>query len=196
MNTDQPTGNQGPSSNIHRALCDLILDADEAEVDRIIIAFRQDPQQLEKEGRETLQTTLNDLRPKIIPLPGNDLLSSQIDASRPHQGFGRFVQMFRRREELSIEELSKKADVSAAELRQIEGETGQMPKPRTLFQLERFFKLPPDSLGKFSGAVICGSTTTSDDKLLRFAACSDGMGKLSKDEKHLLAQFVKHLAEK
>ncbi len=193
MNYDQPAGSQGNSPDIHRAVCDLILDADATEIDRIIVAFRQNPQEFATEGQHVIGDALAAAETKIISLPGCPTPPGQT----AREGFGRLVQMFRRREELSIVELAQRADVSAAELHQIEQCSSYLPKPRTLFQLEHFFGLSPDSLGRLSGAIV--DTDIKDDAseaLLRFAACADGMGKLTREEKHLLAQFVSFLARR
>lgn len=105
--------------------------------------------------------------------------------------------MFRRRAALSIAELAAKADVSEEELHRIEQQSDHLPKPRTLFQLERFFGLSPDSLGRLSGVIVdTGAQDDASEVLLRFAACADGMGKLTREEKHLLAQFVSFLARR
>ncbi len=192
-NSDQPTGSQGFPPDIHRAFCDLILDADEAEIDRIIVAFRQDPQECAAESKRVVNAALAAPEAKIIPLPGSPPPPAQAD----RKGFGRLVQMFRRREELSIAELAERADVSADELHQIEQQAGYLPKPRTLFQLEHFFGLAPDFLGRLSGVIVDAETNDdAGEELLRFAACADGMGKLTRDEKYLLAQFVSHLARR
>lgn len=192
-NHDQPAGSQGNPPDIHRAFCDLILDADETEIDRIIVAFGQDPQKFAAQSQRVIRDALTAPEQKVIPLPG---ISDPPDAG-PRRGFGRLIQLFRRREELSIVELAKRADISAAELSQIEQQTDYLPKPRTLFQLEHFFGLAPDLLGRIAGVIIDnGTQDEADEHLLRFAACAEGIGKLTKQEKHLLTQFVSFLAQR
>ncbi len=193
MNHDQSADSQENSPNVHRAFCELILEAGEAEVDAVIRAFNRDPQQLSDEAKRTIEAALAASEAKIIPF-GSYSPPDHVVEGQPDQGFGRLMQMLRRRENLKIEELSKKADISVNEIHLIEESPGYLPKPRTLFQLERFFKLPTDSLARFSGVIIKKDREHEAERF-RFAACSNGMGKLTKDEKDLLAQFVKHLSE-
>ena len=61
--------------------------------------------------------------------------------------------MLRRREQLSADELAQEARVNASELRRIELDPTFDPNPRTIFQLEQYFKLSSRSLVVLSGAV-------------------------------------------
>ena len=190
INSDQPTGSSGTPPDLHRAFCDLIHEADEAELDHLLVAFHQEPPEAAESPR-AVHDALATPASKIIPLPGPQSSPTQVT----RRGFGRLVRMFRCREELTVVELAKRADVSAAELSQIEQQPDYLPKPRTLFQLERFFGLPPDFLGRVSGVIVdARAKRETHAQLLPFAACADDLGKLTEDEKHLLNQFVAYLA--
>ena len=109
--------------------------------------------------------------------------------------FGTLVELSRRKRKLTVEQLAEKTRVDVGELVAIESkQSGYVPKPRTIHQLAAFFQLPEQGLMKLSGAVI-----SRDEKLrsavLRFAAKSAGLDKLTKGEEELLHEIVKVLSE-
>ena len=108
-----------------------------------------------------------------------------------HRGLGTLLQMLRRREQLSIDELAQSANVSEVELRQIETDPSFDPNPRTIFQLEQYFKLDERSLVILSGAVHVENRIR--EEAVRFAANSENIHGLTKEERKLLNQFVKFL---
>ena len=67
-------------------------------------------------------------------------------------------------------------------------------KPRMVHQLSDVFKIPERSMMTLAGAMVA-----NDDRIEqaaeRFAAMSDDMSKLTREERKLLNDFVKFLAE-
>ena len=110
-----------------------------------------------------------------------------------HRGLGALLQMLRRRERLSIDELAQNARVDASELRRIELDPAFDPNPRTIFQLEQYFKLPERSLVVLSGAVRVDDNVR--EEAVRFAASSDQISGLTREQRKHLNQFVKFLRE-
>lgn len=110
-----------------------------------------------------------------------------------HKGLGTLVLMLRRKERLSLEELATRARIDARELQQIEGDLAFEPNPRTVYQLERFFRLPERSLVLLSGAVRVDPAVR--DEALRFAASAKGIKDLTREEMKLLHRFVRFLKD-
>lgn len=113
---------------------------------------------------------------------------------RLKEAFGVFIHQLRRREKISIVDLSVKARVDEDEIRKIENDPHHKPRPRTIHQLAEFFKVPERSLMKLSGA-----TVTLDhmfqEEAFRFAAKSDGMSKLTHSEQKALNEYIRFLAD-
>jgi transcriptional regulator with XRE-family HTH domain len=105
------------------------------------------------------------------------------------EAFHRVVQMLRRSRGLTIDELSQKTNIDRAELAALERNPGYRPSPLTLHRLGQFFELPDRKL-----AVLAGASREVPDDLrqhaLRFAAQSASFSKLTKEEEHVLDDFV------
>jgi hypothetical protein len=108
--------------------------------------------------------------------------------------FSRLISMKRREEELTIEQLSERADVDAVELFAIEENLTRAPEPRVVSKLARALQLPSGKLMQLAGHL-----HVQDAKLpgaaLRFAAQSGSLEKLSSREKTLLHEFVNAMSE-
>lgn len=120
--------------------------------------------------------------------------SDDLESVKLKEAFGFFVRQLRRREQLSVAELSEKARIEEVEVRGIEQDPRYVPRPRTIHQLSVVFKVPERSLMKLSGA-----TKTRDslfqEEAYRFAAKSDGMVKLSSEEQRELNRYIKFLSD-
>lgn len=112
-----------------------------------------------------------------------------------HKGLGILLQMLRRRDGISEESLAAKAQIDIEEIRRVEYDPAYTPKPRTVYQLENFFRLPERSLTILAGAAHKRDKEL-EEEVLRFAAHSKDLGKLSHDEHKLLRDFVRFLASK
>lgn len=167
-------------TKMNRALRDLLLEASEDELRDALADGGEDFDALAARGKAAARRALSHTH----NVAGIEDL---------HRGLGALVQMLRRRDRLSVDELARKARVDAAELRRIELDPMFDPNPRTIFQLERHFKLPERSLVVLSGAVQVDEDVR--EEAVRFAASSDDISGLSKEQRKLLNHFVKFLRE-
>lgn len=108
------------------------------------------------------------------------------------QAFGVLVRQLRRQKQWTVDELAKRARVDAEDLRQIERDPHFRPRPRVVHQLAEVFGMPERSLMKLSGATITQDNGFQEEAM-RFAAKSDDMSKLSRDEQRALNDYVKYL---
>ena len=117
-------------------------------------------------------------------------LNRPVTASPPV--FGRLIALLRKEKGLTIADLAQRARVDEQELRRIEAEIETEPKPRTVTQLAEVFGVLPKSLAR-----VANLTRSVDDQLVEgavtFAACSEHMDKLSKEQKRALHKFVRLL---
>lgn len=165
------------------ALREILLDMPEGELRDVVAESGQDFAHLASRGRAAVERALKKCA----------LESGQIE--QLHRGLGALVIMLRRREQLSQERLAVQARIDPIELRRIETDTRFTPGPRTIAHLEDFFKLKPRSLAILAGSVHVQRGEELTAEVQRFAAMASGMAKLSKEEKRLLATFVKQLNE-
>lgn len=110
------------------------------------------------------------------------------------QAFGVLVRQLRRQKQWTVDELAQRARVDAEDLRQIERDPQYRPRPRVVHQLAAVFGMPERSLMKLSGATITQDNGFQEEAM-RFAAKSDDLSKLSRDEQRALNDYVKYLIE-
>ena len=165
---------------VSRALRDIIMDSSEQEIREALIGSGENFEALVAEGCVAFQRALANVE-------------NNEDLPDLRRGLGMLIQLLRRRERLSVDELANKARVNAAELRRIERDATFEPHPRTIFQMERHFQLPPRVLVILSGAVRVGNEVR--EEALRFAAISENISELSREEREILNRFVKFLQE-
>ncbi len=93
-----------------------------------------------------------------------------------------------------MEQLADQADVDLAELLAIENAEGSTPGHRTIFQLAQVLRVKVPPLLELAGLV-----TTRSEKLtnsaVRFAARSEPMDALTKEEEEALNWFVDELTK-
>lgn len=173
--------NEPDRIKVNRALRDILLEASEDELREVFVATGEDLDSLAARGRDAVLRALADTR-------------DATEVQDLHRSFGALLQMLRRREQISVDELSRKARIDAAELRRIDLDPKFVPNPRTIFQLEQYFKLPPRSLVVLSGAVYVDNDVR--EEAVRFAAASSqNISGLTREERKLLNRFVKFLRE-
>jgi len=165
---------------INRALREILLEASEDEMREALAGTGQDLESVAAMGRELVQGAL-----KSTPDSG--------DLKDLHRSLGVLLQMLRRRDRVTVDQLASKARIDVEELRQIELDPTFDPNPRTVFQLERYFDLPAKSLAVLSGAVRVASEVR--EECVRFAASSEGISELTRGERKLLNRFVRFLQE-
>jgi transcriptional regulator with XRE-family HTH domain len=111
---------------------------------------------------------------------------------RLKHAFGVLIRNLRLTKELTLESLAESATIDKDELRLIENDPHYETRPRTVFQLASFFEMKPQQMMKISGA-----SQILDDELeeetLKFAAKSDGVSSLNKEEQQILNEYVKFL---
>lgn len=106
------------------------------------------------------------------------------------QGLGAMLAMLMRREGLSDDELADRAGVEVDELRRIRLDPEYVPSPRTIYRLECFFELPSRGIAILTGAVRVADDASFRRDVHRFAAQSASIGKLTREERRLLNEFV------
>ncbi len=111
------------------------------------------------------------------------------------EAFGVLVRQLRRQKQWTLDELAKQARVDVEDLRQIERDPHHRPRPRVVHQLATVFGVPERSLMKLSGATIT-KDHDFEEEAMRFAAKSDDMSKLSREEQRALNDYVKYLVER
>lgn len=120
-------------------------------------------------------------------------LSPEQESSR--LAFGKLINLSRRKKGLRIDELADRAKVDLVEIVEIEKNPGFIPEVRTVFQLAQVLGLSNERLLQLSG-----NTDVRDSSLgqeaIRFAALSESVEKLNKDEQRALEEFVKFLGER
>lgn len=166
--------------NLKRALRDLLLEASEVDLREALNESSENFDQLAARGLAAAQRALR----------AHDDADQVRDL---HRGLGALIRLLRRDSELSTDELAKRARIDASELRCIESDPSFDPYPRTIIQLEQYFKLPARSLVSLSGAVRVEHDV--QEEAIRFAASSEDMSELTRAEKRLLNRFVKYLRE-
>ena len=108
--------------------------------------------------------------------------------------FGLYVQLKRKEKGLTRADLASRAKIDEEELRSIERDAHHIPRPRTVTQLASFFRDDVKKLMRLSG-VIQGRDEALEQAALKFAAMSDDLARLDKEERALLNEFVKLLKE-
>jgi hypothetical protein len=120
-------------------------------------------------------------------------ISTAVDETRI--AFGRFVHLMRRQRGFSIEKLADEAALDLAELVSIEENLDYTPEPRTVYQLARTFKVPQQGLMQLAGLAVANDVGLRQEAV-RFAARSESIQKLSREEKSALDAFVAVLSQR
>lgn len=108
--------------------------------------------------------------------------------------FGRFVNLMRRRRGFSMEQLAQVADLDASELLVIEDDLHYVPGPRTVFKLAETFEIPQRRLMQLAG-LATASDAGFRQEAVRFAARSEAVHKLTREESSALEAFIVVLSE-
>ena len=107
---------------------------------------------------------------------------------------GRFINLMRRQNNLTIHQLAEKADIDIGELLAIEKETAHMPEPRTVYQLAQVFGVSDQKLMGLSG-LLRPKDVSYVEEAVRFAAQSESIEKLNDLELEALNGFIAVLSE-
>jgi HTH-type transcriptional regulator, competence development regulator len=109
--------------------------------------------------------------------------------------FGRFVNLMRRQRALSIEALAENADLDIGELISIEDNLQFKPEPRTVFRLALAFGVSQQRLMQLAG-LASATDAQFRQEAVRFAARSEPVQKLSKEENAALEAFIAVLSQR
>lgn len=165
---------------IHRGLRSIFMEASEDELHEAFVGAEEAFEVLAAEGKAAADRA-------IAEVTG----AASIEDLR--RGLGALIQMLRRRQRLSVEKLAENARIAASDLHRIEHDPKFDPSPRTIFQLEEYFDLDERTLVVLSGAVHVDDTVR--EEAVRFAASSEAIQDLTREERKLLNQFVRFLSK-
>lgn len=166
------------------------LEASEREIDEVIHSVNEDPEYLLNKADWAIKGALEKAS-KIQSEIANEVVT---ETKALHKGLQALVKLLRRNQGFNEVELAEAARVDVEEIMKIEQDINYSPSPRTIFQLEEFFKLEPRTLVLVSGAITKHSSDFTNE-VLEFAANSKEMGKLTREEKKLLNEFVRFLSK-
>lgn len=108
--------------------------------------------------------------------------------------FGRFVNLMRRRQGFSLEDLADVAGLDAGELLVIEDDVYYVPEPRTIYKLAMTFGVSQQRLMQLAGLTVANDAGFRQEAV-RFAARSESVQKLTPEESSALEVFVAVLSE-
>lgn len=109
--------------------------------------------------------------------------------------FVKLLQLKRREHTLSVEKLAERADLDVEELLRIETDESYTPNPFAVHKLAQYFKLPERPLMALAG-LLKVKDAQFQQQAVRFAARSEPVEKLSKEEHRALEEYVKFLCER
>lgn len=121
-----------------------------------------------------------------------------VEASPTHSSniaFGRFVQLMRRKNRLTVEKLAEAAKVDITEIIEIEEDARYVPEPRTVYQLAQQFRISVSKLMEVAGLTQAKDNWLSNEAV-RFAARSESVEELNDVERAALDAFVTVLSER
>ena len=131
----------------------------------------------------------------IDPVFDNDPVTTDTSGEEgPNVAFGRFVNLMRRRKNMSLEQLANDADVDMADLVEIETDPHHKPELRTAYQLANFFQVSRVGLMQVAGLAASKDSTLFDEGV-QFAARSEPTAELTPEEGAALEAFVAVLSE-
>lgn len=108
--------------------------------------------------------------------------------------FSKFVNLMRRRRGYSLEQLAQIANLDASELLVIEDDVHYVPTPRTVYMLARTFAVSQQRLMQLAGLTAANDAALREEAV-RFAARSESVQKLSREESAALEAFVAILSQ-
>ena len=107
----------------------------------------------------------------------------------------RFVELSRRKRNLTQAQLAKAADIDLEELEGIEKDIHFLPETRTLYQLAKVFDVSQQKLMGLSGLTVPKDISYVEEAV-RYAARSESLSKLTPDEQAALDGLIAVLSEK
>jgi transcriptional regulator with XRE-family HTH domain len=108
--------------------------------------------------------------------------------------FGRLINLSRRKRGWSIEDLAESSRIDVSEAIRIEHDPAYIPGPRTVYQLSTALDLPRERMLQLSGNMLVRDRRLGE-QAVKFAARSESVEKLSRQEHRALEEFVRYLNE-
>ena len=182
-----------------------------AEVARLIYDLRKEAGLSQQELAELVGTTQSVIsRLEDADYDGHSLtmlnriaeamkqrLTVVMTAKDPETGALRYafhlcMQMLRRANGLTVDELAVKTGIDRSEVIAMERNPGYRPTPVVVYKLSEFYGIPERRMAMLAGAVRDVSTDVAQHAS-RFAAQSESFAKLTTEEKLVLDEFMKVL---
>jgi HTH-type transcriptional regulator, competence development regulator len=129
------------------------------------------------------------------PIARVESIHASVEAENFRPAFGRLINLWRRKRGLRMDALADTAQIDLTELIEIERNLHYTPEPRTVYHLAKTLGLPSERMLELSGNLVVRDSSLGQEAV-RFAARSESVEKLSKDEQRALEEFVKFLSEK
>ena len=108
--------------------------------------------------------------------------------------FARFVELMRRKRGMTIEQLADSCGIEVSDVISIEDEVLHGIGPRTIYQIAQCFDVSDTKLMQLAGLTQIQDSSLAEQSL-RFAARSNSMASLTKEEREALDQFVAELGK-
>ena len=106
--------------------------------------------------------------------------------------FAKFVELMRRKRGMTIEQLADSCGIEVSDVVSIEDEMLHGIGPRTVYQIAQCFDVSDTKLMQLAGLTQIQDSSLAEQSL-RFAARSNSMASLTKEEREALDQFVAEL---
>jgi transcriptional regulator with XRE-family HTH domain len=153
--------------------------------------FSFDKEWLQKhaDSDQNLEIAAGSLSLDLVPPAAGDIANSPRAVA-----FGRLINLSRRKRGWTIETLAATARIDASEAIRIEHDLDYVPGPRTVYQLSSALDLPSQQMLQLSGNMLVRSRKLGE-QAVKFAARSESVDKLSRQEHQALEEFVKYLNE-
>lgn len=124
-----------------------------------------------------------------------ELEQKKIGSSVNRSAFAQLVRLFRRERRITWEQFATELDVELGEVISIESSQPLSPAPRTIHKLAAMMKVPTEKLFVLSGLAQTRDVHLQEESL-KFAARSQPLEELSRDEHAVLQEWVKYLCER
>lgn len=122
--------------------------------------------------------------------PVSDDESRVVPIERGRIALGRLVNLIRRRQRLSVEQLAARAEIEIGELMSVEDDAHFRPDPRTLYQLAQTLGVPQQTLMQLAGHAVARDARVGE-AAIRFAARSEPLSRLAPEEREALDEFLR-----
>ena len=106
--------------------------------------------------------------------------------------FRKLLANLRREKGLTVHELAANLELPTSEVLALETSATHRPKPLVLHRLSQFYDIPQRHLAELAGAIVQVPGVVRE-QASRFAAQSDSLAKLSREEQRTLDEFVDFL---